>query len=76
MARTKTVTKAPILRKGETETETDFTYNEVNRCVIRFNRAAVVYLEYNSETEAVSVLIENELTGVTKTLTGTAEQEV
>ena len=75
MARTKTVTKnAPMLRNGE-NTETDFTYNEVNRCVIRFNRAAVVYLEYNSETDAVSVLIDNELTGVTKTLTGTAEQE-
>lgn len=73
MARTKTVTKAPVLRNGDTET--DFTYNEVNRCVIRFNSAAVVYLEYNSETDAVSVLIDNELTGVTKTLTGTAEQE-
>lgn len=74
MARTKTVTKAPILRNGE-NSEIDFTYNEVNRCVIRFNRAAVVYLEYNSDTDAVSVLIDNELTGVTKTLTGTAEQE-
>ncbi len=75
MARTKTVTKnAPMLRNGE-NTETDFTFNEVNRAVIRFNSAAVVYLEYNSDTDAVSVLIDNELTGVTKTLTGTAEQE-
>lgn len=75
MARSKTLAKAPALRTGDAPT-TDFTFNEINRCTIRFNKAAVVYLEYNSDTDAVSVLIDNEITGVTKTLSGTAEQEV
>lgn len=50
--------------------ETDFTFETVNRCTIRFNRAAVVYLEYDTEHETVSVVVENEIAGTTKTLTG------
>lgn len=51
--------------------ETDFTFNEINRCVIRFNKTAVVYLEYNAVDESVSVVVENEIAGTVKTLTGT-----
>lgn len=74
MARTKTLSKAPGLR--DTPSEIDFTYDEVNRCVIRFNKAAVVYLEYNMTTDAVSVVVENEIAGTIKTLTGVVETEV
>ena len=70
MARTKTLAKAPALKTGDAPT-TDFTFNEINRCTIRFNKAAVVYLEYNATTERVSVVVENEITGTTKTLSGT-----
>lgn len=70
MARSKTLAKAPALRTGDTPT-TDFTFNEINRCTIRFNKAAVVYLEYNATTERVSVVVENEIAGTTKTLSGT-----
>lgn len=51
--------------------ETDFTFETVNRCTIRFNRAAVVYLEYDTENETVSVVVENEIAGTVKTLSGT-----
>lgn len=70
MARSKTLAKAPALRTGDAPT-TDFTFNEINRCTIRFNKAAVVYLEYNATTERVSVVVENEIAGTTKTLSGT-----
>ena len=70
MARSKTLSKAPVLRTGENPA-TDFTFNEINRCTIRFNKAAVVYLEYDSTNERVSIVVENEIAGTTKTLSGT-----
>ncbi len=70
MARSKTLAKAPALKTGDAPT-TDFTFNETNRCTIRFNKAAVVYLEYNATTERVAVVVENEIAGTTKTLSGT-----
>ncbi len=73
MAKTKTLTKAPALRTAGNSSETDFTFETINRATIRFNRAAVVYLEYNSETENISVVVENEIAGTTKTLSGTVD---
>lgn len=54
--------------------ETDFTFDPINRCVIRFNSAAVVYVEYDTTVEKVSVMVENEITGTTKSITGTLEE--
>lgn len=71
MAKTKTLTKAPALTAAGKNGETDFTFETINRATIRFSRAAVVYLEYNSETGGVAVVVENEIAGTTKTLSGT-----
>ncbi len=73
MAKTKTLTKAPALMTAGNSNETDFTFETINRATIRFSRAAVVYLEYNSETGNVAVVVENEIAGTTKTLSGTVK---
>ena len=68
----KTAKKAPAL-KAAAETS-DFTFDNVLRTLTRFNRSSVVYTEVNRETLAVSVVIEDELTGKNYTLTGTARE--
>ena len=72
MAKTKTLSKAPALKNSDAPV-TDFTFNEINRCTIRFNKAAVVYLEYDASSEKASVVVENEISGTTKTLSGTVK---
>lgn len=68
----KTAKKAPALK---TTSETiDFSFENVLRTLTRFNRSSVVYTEVNRETLAVSVVIEDELTGKNYTLTGTAQE--
>lgn len=73
MAKTKTLTKAPALKTAGNSIETDFTFETINRATIRFNRAAVIYLEYNSKSGNVAVVVENEIAGTTKTLSGVVE---
>lgn len=72
MANRKLSKNAPEKAAGNSN-ETDFTFETINRATIRFSRAAVVYLEYNSETGGVAVVVENEIAGTTKTLSGKVE---
>lgn len=67
----KTAKKAPALRTSET---IDFSFENVLRTLTRFNRSSVVYTEVNRETLAVSVVIEDETTGKSYSLSGTAEE--
>lgn len=68
----KTKTKAPVLKDAPA---IDFTFEQVSRSVIRFNAAAVVYIEYDRTTDNVSIIVDNELTGSRKTLSGKVIEE-
>lgn len=59
MAKSKTSLKSPL----RTVNTTDFTFKDVNDAVIRFNRATVLKISFNSSTNMLSAVLENDIEG-------------
>lgn len=57
MAKSKTSLKSPL----RTVNTTDFTFKEVNDAVIRFNRATVLKISFNSTTNTLTAILENDI---------------
>lgn len=59
MAKSKTSLKSPLREANIT----DFTFKEINDAVIRFNRATVLKISFNSSTNTLSAVLENDIEG-------------
>lgn len=55
--------KAPVKAPAREVNTTDFTFKEVNDAVIRFNRATVLKISFNSSTNMLSAVLENDIEG-------------
>lgn len=59
MAKSKTSLKSPL----RTVNTTDSTFKDVNNAVIRFNRATVLKISFNSSTNTLTAALENDIEG-------------
>ena len=55
--------KAPVKAPARELITTDFTFKEVNDAVIRFNRATVLKISFNSTTNTLTAVLENDIEG-------------
>ena len=55
--------KAPVKAPAEEINVTDFTFKEINDAVIRFNRATVLKISFNSSTNTLNAVLENDIDG-------------
>ena len=55
--------KAPAKTPAREVNTTDFTFKEVNDAVIRFNRATVLKISFNSTTNTLTATLENDIEG-------------
>ena len=55
--------KAPVKAPARDDNTTDFTFKEINDAVIRFNRATVLKISFNSSTNTLTAVLENDIEG-------------
>ena len=55
--------KTPVKAPAREVNTTDFTFKEVNDAVIRFNRATVLKISFNSTTNTLTATLENDIEG-------------